>query len=201
MSEELENRLKRVYAALDATLEYDINKTLPVVHSDSAHIRITQDFMGSLTDSDVENLAYSIIHNLANLCDHTRGWLIKNGKAPQQVDQFISANQAVAIINDLSNNDKHGYPPRNRGFSGKAPKLDKLRRVMRISSGATPGSGMGYFISPSGEQTLVGSGSAPLIITGAIQDAEGNSIGDLHSIQVEALNAWEGLFCTLGLIK
>ena len=72
---------------------------------------------------------------------------------------------------------------------------------MRLSTGTQPGSSIRFFITPSGEQKVVGSGAATLIVTGEVQDASGAVIGDLHALQSDALSAWEGLLQSLGLPK
>jgi hypothetical protein len=87
---------------LTATLETDINKAPPIVRSDAKSTAIYQDFRGDLSDPEMENLAYSLIHNLANLRDHSRRWMAKNGHDAKQVDAFTSANPPVAILQDLS---------------------------------------------------------------------------------------------------
>lgn len=200
-NDELQARLQRIYAALDAILENDIGKAQPIVRSDERIIVFSQDFRGGLSDAEMENIAHSFIHNLANLRDHIWRWMIKNGRDPKQINTFISANLPVAIIQDLSNNDKHGYPPRNGGFSGKSPKLVNVCRIMQLSTGTEPGSSVVVTFTPFSEQRVVGSGSATLIITGEVLDARGNVIGDLHVIQNDALKAWEGLLQSLGLLK
>jgi hypothetical protein len=127
--------------------------------------------------------------------------MAKNRHDAKQVDAFTSANPPVAILQDLSNNDKHGYPPRNGGVSRRSPKLVNVRRIMRLSTGTQPGSSIGFFITPSGEQKVVGSGAATLIVTGEVHDASGAVIGDLHALQSDALSAWEGLLQSLGPLK
>ncbi len=200
-NDELSARLRRVYAALDATLETEIGKAQPIIRSDEKLIAIFQDFRGRLSDAQMENLSHSIIHNLANLRDHIRRWMKRNGHDPNQVNAFISANLPIAILQDLSDNDKHGYPPRNGGISKKSPKLVNVRRIMQLSTGAEPNSSIGFTITPSGAPRVVGSGSATLIITGDVLDASDNVIDELHVIQSAALNAWEGLLQSLGLLK
>jgi hypothetical protein len=195
-------RLQRIYAALDAVLETDIHKAPPVVISCTQGRGIFQDFRGNQSDAEFENLAHSVIHNIANLRDHTRSWTVKSGKErnKKQVDEFLKANESVAVIQDLSNNDKHGYPPRDGGFSGKAPRLTNIRRIMRLTSGAAPEASVAFTIGPSGEQQVSGTGSATLIITADVQISDGTMIGDLHAIQLESLEAWEKFLREIGVL-
>ena len=196
-------RLQRIYAALDAVIDNDINKALPVLISSTQGRGVFQDFRGSLSDAELENLAHSVIHNIANHRDHTRSWVVKSAKGvnKQQVDEFLKANESVAVIQDLSNNDKHGYPPRNGGFSGKAPRLTNLRRVMRLTTRAGPEGSVAFSIAPSGEQRVAGTGSANLIVTADVLNSDGTSIGDLYTIQLKAIEAWEQFLRELGVFS
>jgi hypothetical protein len=72
---------------------------------------------------------------------------------------------------------------------------------MRLSTSTKAGSSIGFFITPSGEQKVVGSGAATLIVTGEVQDASGALIDDLHALQNDALSAWERLLQSLGLLN
>lgn len=199
-SDELTARMERVYDALDAVVETDLAKIPPSITSDEKRFTIYQDFRAGLSDARIQNLANSFIHNLANLQDHTRRWLRQNGLNQKQVDRFAAENPAVNILQDLSNNEKHGYPPREGGKSGKSPKLINVIRVMRLTTGTEPGSGIAYFVTPSGEQRTVGSGSAQVIITGDIVDSAGAKLGDLLKIETEALDAWEGFLRSVGAL-
>ncbi len=196
-------RLQRIYAALDAAIETNINKAPPVLISSTQSRIIFQDFRGSQSDAEFENLAHSVIHNIANLRDHTRSWIVKAAKETnkKQVDEFLKANESVAVIQDLSNNDKHGYPPRDGGFSGKAPRLINIRRIICLTTGAGPDANVAFTIGPSGEQRVVGTGSATLIVTADVRNSDGTSIGDLHTIQLEALEAWEKFLREVGVFR
>ena len=75
------------------------------------------------------------MHNIANLKDQLRRWARQNGTDPATIDQAIGASNALNIIIDLSNNDKHGYPPRDDGYSGVAPQVSGIDRVMKLPFG------------------------------------------------------------------
>ena len=143
-------RLCRIYAAIDAVLEGDLTKFLPHIFQDEKHFAMYQDFVGGLTVAELSNLAHSVIHNVANLHDHLRRWAAKNGHNPSRIDQVISHSVPLQIITDLSNNDKHGYPPRNAGHSGKAPQLAEIKRVLRLTTAAETGSSVMVILTPAG---------------------------------------------------
>jgi hypothetical protein len=193
-------RLHRIYAAIDAVLESDLTKFPPHIFQDETHFAMYQDFIGGLTPAELTNLAYSVIHNVANLRDHLRRWAVKNGHNPSRIDQAISRSMPLQIITDLSNNDKHGYPPRNAGHSGKAPQLTEIQRVLCLTTAAEAGSSVRVILTSSGPKQVSGSGSTSVAITGQVVDAHGTVIGDLYDIEVEALKAWEQELKDLGIL-
>lgn len=192
-------RLARIYAALDAVLETDLTKVSATVVRTETTIEVFQDFRGGLSDAEIENRTHMLIHNLANLKDHTLKWFRASGLNRKHIDDFRAANLAILIIEDLSNNDKHGYPPRDAGLSGKAPQLININRIMRLSVGGEVGSSTGVYMMPSGQLRSFGKGSTAVVITGDIVDSAGARLGDLYETQSDALLAWEGMFRSLGL--
>ena len=52
----------------------------------------------------------------------------QNGQDKAKVDRAIDSCLDMQIVQDLSNNDKHGYPLRNGGRSGKSPQLIEINR-------------------------------------------------------------------------
>lgn len=186
-------RLHRIYAAIDAALEGDLTKFLPQIFQDEKHFAMYQDFVGGLTPAELSNLAHSVIHNVANLRDHLRRWAANNGHNPSRIDQAISHSVPLQIITDLSDNDKHGYPRRDDGYSGKAPKLAEIRRVLRLTNA-------GVILTPLGPKQVSGSGSTNVIVTGQVVDKHGTIIGDLYDLEVAALKAWEEELKELGIL-
>lgn len=192
-------RLHRLYAAIDDALEGDLTKFPRQIFQDEKHFAMYQDFVGGVTPAGLSNLAHSVIHNVANLRDHLRRWAANNGHNPSRIDQAISHSVPLQIITDLSNNDKHGYPPRNGGHSGKAPKLEGVNRVLRLTI-AGQGSSVGVTFTPLGPKQVSGSVSTEVIVTGQVVDAHGTIIGDLYELEVEALKAWEQELRDLGIL-
>ena len=156
-------------------------------------IALCQDFRGDLNDEELSNLAHSMIHNIANLCDHLRRWAAHNGQDKNKVDETVNQSFALQIIKDLSNNDKHGYPPRDGGRSGISPKLVGINRVFQLTTKPEVGAYMAMTLGHDGTPKVSGSGSAKAVITGDVVDRSNNRIGDLHEIAIEAVEAWEQL--------
>ena len=186
-------RLSRIYTSIDATLEDDLGQFPPDVSQAENYFAFFQDFAGGLSPTEISNLAHSMIHNIVNLRDHLRKWAAKNGHDKALVDKTLSGSLPLQVITDLSNNDKHDYPPRNSGFSKKALKLIDVERVLRLTTRAEPGSGVGMVFTLAGPKQVSGSGSAAVTITGQVSDRNGNSLGDLYELCAEALEAWERL--------
>jgi hypothetical protein len=188
-TDEIASRLRRAYAALDATLASDVDSAKPTIEVTETRTSVTQDFSGDQTQADMENVAHTLIHNIANLKDHAKRYLKKRNEAADVVEKFVASVTPVAIIQDLSNNDKHGYPPRDGGYSKVSPKLINVRRVLQVTAG--PGASAGITIDPTtGKQQIWGSEST-LMVTGDVVDVNGTSLGSLDKIQSNALFAWE----------
>src|SRR5262245_23193863 len=111
-NDDLLERIHRIHAAIDAVVEGDISQFPPEVISNEKGFSIYQDFLGGLNASQISNVAHSLIHNVANLHDHFKRWLRKVGQDPKRVDDLLKVSAALQVVKDLSNNDKHGYPPR-----------------------------------------------------------------------------------------
>lgn len=194
------HRIYAIYAAVNAVEEGDLGKFAPMIFQDEHHIAIYQNFVGGLTPAELSNLAHSVIHNLANLHDHLRRWARNNGHDPQRIEDAISNSASLQIIIDLSNNDKHGYPPWKGGRSGKAPKLVDVTRDLRLTTAPEAGSYVVVTLTPSGLKQVSGTGSTSVIIIGQVVDSNGAVIGDLYQIELEALGAWEEVLNRLGIL-
>jgi len=163
-------------------------------------VGVYQDFSGGLKDEQFDNLAYSLIHNIANVPDHARRWARRNARALASVDRAVGASFETRVMIDLSNNDKHGYPPRNRGRSGRSPRLVNARRVLRMTTGKERGSSVAMTFAPDGTPQVSGSGSAKAILTGEIIDDQDVDIGDLYDMASRAVEDWERILQELGAL-
>jgi hypothetical protein len=112
---DLRHRLQRIYAAVGATVEGDLGKFPPAVTVTPTVVQVYQDFLGGLTDAQLENLAFSEIDNIAHLVDHLKKWCRANGHGGERVHDAVKASRALQLIIDLANRDKHGG-----GKSGRA---------------------------------------------------------------------------------
>ncbi len=193
MDNELTIRIRRLYAAIDGIEESDLRAFKGKIVATEKHIEFYQDFRAGLTDEELSNRVHSLIYNIASLYDHLRKWADNNGYNKNKVEIAVNNSEALKIIIDLANNDRHGYPPRDGGRSRKSPKLVDLDRVLQLTTGSEPGSGVAVTFGRDGTPMIAGSGSAKVIITGDVIDKDGNRIGDLSEIAVTAVEAWEQL--------
>lgn len=201
-NDDLISRIQRIYSAVGAVEETDISKFVPQVINDGHRIGFYQDWSGGLSDAELTNIAHSLIHNIANLEDHLRGWAAHNSQDKTKVDAALNSSQALQIIKDLSNNDKHGYPLRDGGHgghSGQSPRVGKIRNLLQLTTKAEKGSSVGVTFTPQGVSRKLGSGTAKVITSCDILDRDGNTIGELHTTALEAVKVWESVLGDFGV--
>ncbi len=199
--ESIIDRIKRVYCSINTAEEKDLKKLKADIIQTDKYVGFHQDFRGGLTDPELSNQIHTIISNIANLADHLRQWARKNDKNPKQVDEAFKNCAALQILQDLNNNDKHGYPPRNNGYSGKAPKLININRIMRLQTQVKNGSGVTMTFGSGGVPEISGDGTEKAIVTGEIVDNNDTRIGDFLEIASKATKTWEQLLIDWRLLK
>ena len=199
MSNDLILRVQRIYSAIGETEETNITKFSPKIINDGHKIGLEQDWSGGLSEADLTNVAHSLIHNIANIHDHLRKWAACNGKDENLIEDIFNSSQALKVITDLSNNDKHGYPPRNGGYSGKSPRIDKVIRFLRMTTKEERESFMRLTFTSDGVPEITGDGTAKVIISGDILDRDGNNIGDLYNTALESVKVWESVLSKFGI--
>ena len=193
MDDAILQRISRIYAAVGSIEEDDPQKLKATVIQTEKIKAVFQDFRGGYSDDDLSNQAHSVIHNIANLRDHLRRWASHHDQDKNKVDQTVDNSPELQIIRDLSNNDKHGYPPRDGGRSGQCPQLIEINRVMRLQTQAKKGSMIAMTIGAGGVPNFIGDGTAKAVVTGDVVDKDGNRVGDLYEIANRAVRAWEQL--------
>ncbi|HUW20013.1 MAG TPA: hypothetical protein VMW16_11995 [Sedimentisphaerales bacterium] len=198
MDDAIVERIGRIYAAVGGLEEDDPAKLRANVIQTERIKGLLQDFRGDLTDDDLCNYAHMAIDNIANLRDHLKGWAVHNGQNKARVDEAVNNSLGLQIVIDLADNDKHGYPPRNGGYSGKCPKLVKINRVMELRTRAKEGSTIGMTLGAGGVPKFFGDGTGKAIITGDVVDNNNKRIGELSEIIGQAVDAWERLLGDFG---
>jgi hypothetical protein len=201
MADEIQERIHRIYAAIGAIEESNSeNLRAEVFQCDNA-VLVFQGFRGGQSDSALMNQATILIYNIANLDAHLKPWADKNGLDKAEVTQVFDGCRELKIIKDLSNNDRHPYPPRNGGHSGLSPKLVEINRVMRLQTQAKAGSWCAMQLGADGRPIFSGDGTHKAVVTGHVVDENNTLIGDLYEIAMTATKAWEKFVIEHGLLQ
>lgn len=198
MTDELMDRVRRIYAAIDAVQELDLAKVPATVISTPKLQAVMQDFRGGMSDEQISNAAHMLIYNIANLRDHLKRWAERHGKDAGKVDAAFAGSLELRILKDLSNNDRHG-PPDRPGNSKLWPWLQEINRVMRLSTQPVKGSAVAMTIGPGGRPLVLGDGSASVVITGQVVDKDGKVLGDLFEMERKAVQVWEMRLAEYGI--
>lgn len=199
MDDSIRQRINRIYAAIGAIEESDPQKLKATVIKTEEVISVFQNFRGGYSDDELSNQAHTVVHNIANLRDNLRRWAANNGQDTSKVDTAVDNSLELQVILDLSNNDKHGYPPRNGGHSKKSPQLIEINRVMRLQTQARKSSMVAMTLGADGVPRFLGDGTAKAVVTGDVVDNNKGRIGDLYEIAIKAVEAWERLLAELRL--
>jgi hypothetical protein len=191
MNGDLFQRIRRIYAAVQTAEESDPNGLMAKVISTKNLIGVCQDFSGGRSPAELSNIAHSMIHIIANFGNHLKRLACRNERDKKKIDEMIKESMELRIIMDLSNNEKHGYPPRNGGDSGRCPQLVKINCVMRLKTRGQKGSKSGMVQGPNGIPKFFGDGTTKAVVTGEVVDKDNNPIGDLYDIATKAMEVWE----------
>ena len=167
---DLEQRLDRIYSALEAVRETDLTRFEVTQGEWDGQATLRLDFRGGLSDEQLSNLAHSAIHIVAHLEGHLIRWARSKGLDSKLVSTTVSKSTALRIVIDLANNDKHGYPPRDGGYSGRAPRLREVERFMKMIADSWTGVRLGS----GGEAQSEGQGL--IVISGRVVDRDCNVI-------------------------
>jgi hypothetical protein len=88
--------IRQMHASLDAIATEDLSGVKPQLETGPTYVSMNVDF----------NAATLLIANIASLKDHLKAWCKLKG-VPFNGDALINSNNAVALIHDLWNVDKH----------------------------------------------------------------------------------------------
>lgn len=140
-------------------------------------------------EEEIENLAGTLIAQIASLKDHLKAWCgHQSPKVPFRGDDLINSNLAVAIVHDLWNLDKHSElntAPR----SGRKVTFPQLTRVADVKGGFFFSAKTGFRFPEDATLTLIG----------RVCDEDGRSLGEFSAICAEAADAWEATLRDAGV--
>jgi hypothetical protein len=193
IEDDLISRVQCLYTAIGAIEETDISKFMPTVTFDGKRVCFYQDWRGGRSDAELDNAIHILIYNIANLRDLLKKWTDQNGKATTEVDDAFKNSLALRIMQDLSNNHRHGYDPKRHSHSGRSLRVNGITTVMQMTTKPEKCSIVSLTFNRYGVPRVAGSGTAKVIITGDILDRNNNKIGDLHKTMLEAVEVWESV--------
>jgi len=205
LSPELEERFRRVYAAVGEIYSREPDEYVRVDEIPAAPgfqvARIR--FDGGRSQAQLKNDAIHAVAALANLRDHLRRLARERGRDPDEVDTTIKSSLDLKVLMDLYNAEKHGSETRGPGrWSGLRPRLGEVTKALRFAGGATPPS-FSITMIP-GQRTYSNpqvQGDAASVIVADVIDENGNKIGggDLVSMVEAGLTAYEQMLATWGV--
>ena len=200
MLDTLDRKIRQMHAVLDAIATEDLSGVKPQIVGGATYVLMKVDFNANSDPIELANSATLLIANIASLKDHLKAWCKMKG-LPFNGDALINSNNAVALIHDLWNVDKHAELT-SKPRSGSVPELRDIRQDLIVSAGTEAGSSAFYSMDPrTGKVTTgaSGSGSIKVSLTAQVVDKGGNILGELSSLCTEAVAAWEKEFAAVGV--
>ena len=200
MLDTLDRKIRQMHAALDAIATEDLSGVKPQIESSASYASMNVDFNANSDPIELANAASLLIANIASLKDHLKAWC-KLKQFPFNGDALIDSNNAVALIHDLWNVDKHAELT-SKPRSGSVPELRDISRALVVSAGTEAGSSVFYSMGLWTGNITTGSsggGSVKISLTAQVVDKSGVILGELSSLCAEAVAAWEKEFATVGV--
>lgn len=170
MDEELLKRIQRLHVAIGRT-STDLRKIPPEFY-DLPRRR--------LSDAELSETLHSLIHNVASFHDHLQSWGDRHGATRSSIHDYLKSSFDFCVVTDLWNNDKHGYPRQNDGWTDHAPQLLNVNSICQLKTQPKKESSVVIQIGKSGQPNIGGDGSVHVIITGEVVDKDGVILGDAH---------------------
>ena len=90
MDTEIVGRVRRTLAAIGATEESDLSKSILINLTRGSVRAVVADFRGSVSEADLANASHSAIYNVAHLRDHLRRWVKERGGDVSMVDKAVA---------------------------------------------------------------------------------------------------------------
>ncbi len=194
----IEEKLAQLYAALsEMKITEKLASMKPTTAISGGRTITSWDFTKIESPATAANRVSLLLHNIACLKDHLNRWCSKNGK-PKTGDQLIDGNRDVAIIHDLWNLDKHAELNRP-SRSGLSPRLQQPAHTTLERKITTTEETLIFAVSLSNGGQLQPVEGTNAKITATVIDDAGNTLGDLDSISLRAVAAWEAEFVKAGL--
>lgn len=195
---DLNTKLSRLYAALgeqyDADISNNINDERRAFPDGRFEHHTT---FGSKDPAIKQNLVMNAIHLVGSLKDIIKNKLREKDKDPLLYEKLIDANEALALITDLDNKDKHGAPLTHKSRSSKDPRIVKIEQALR-GRGITNVAFTTDLITGVTKLDHV-EGDVKIVVIADVVDREGNLIMPLDKMMAESVRSIEDFVKDNGL--
>ena len=196
MTDDIFNRLERIYAALGQVVQKDPAQFGIVVTPQPFGSRIT--FGGDMSSPQRENVAQQAILLVGHLPDHLRRWARERHVPIGPIETLLASSVPVQVIVDLANREKHGGDARDGGLSKRRPRLVGLTPALRFTGGGEAPS-VSFSLGPDGISPPIVHGNAEVVLSGQVVGADGQTIGELPDLLAEAVTSLEVVFSAISL--
>ena len=127
----IEERISRLYISINS--HFDSYKETEVIREEKIEdgkkniiVTIGASPINEIQQFEAYNKLISIIHSIYNLKDNLKNYFCDNGFNEKLVEEEVNNSYHLKLIADLSNQEKHGYPLKNRR-SKLDPRIENIR--------------------------------------------------------------------------
>ena len=201
-------RLKRTLISLNARFDDDIAVYTTVTKNEKKIDNKTTEFnlkieyhFGKHDQETLINKIVIILYNLASLKDHIKNSIKNVGGESKIVEDEINESLHLQVLIDIVNQEKHGYPLKNRR-SLKDPLITNIRESYQITvSGSGNGQSSSFVFMTQDGFKHVGDGKEQMVIVADITDGDGNLLFSLDELVNTSFYKMEKLINDNNLIK
>ena len=188
---DIKTRIERIYLSINERLDFDVvaNAKITQEKTETWWMKVHLSFRGENQEED-NRIILAIIHNLASLKDHLKKQFTDKGLQSQIVEDIISKTDALKLIIDLDNADKHGYPVRDKR-SLRDPQIINVKRWIGISPGVNQGN---FYLNHTGNEFTYE--NCVIYINADIVDKENVYICSLDELINDWLSMWNEILNT-----
>ncbi|SRR6266496_1270722 len=186
---DLTNRVERLYASIDDLQDFDLKNKIVVEQIPVSNGTMLKTYFGAKDNLSELNSLVLVIHNIANLKDH-----LKKKLAKDIVENHIDASNALKIIIDLSNAEKHSYPTTSNR-SGLNPKIKNIQSGLKLGAQST------IEMNALTGDVMNLEGTAFIEAIATIVDENDNVLMNSDQLFIEAIDSWEALLQKFNLLN
>jgi len=181
----LNSRIIRLYKSLGKHYDKDIRSSMRIDREITGDIHSISISFGAQDEFDLTNVVMETIGGIADLKDHLKNKLKGKNQPIQLVEDLINNSLELALITDLNNQEKHGYPLRQKSRTKLNPRILNLSQGLGVKGGET--GSVQFTITSESAKYKSASDNMVLLITGQVVDDKDNFIITLDEMIVKAI--------------